>query len=320
MAQAAKTENQSVAALLKVQRQKQKLSIEAVSDDICVRRCFLEALEDERYSELPELTFALGFVKAYAKALKLNQCDVAEQFKHEFLANRDAAASTASAPSVTEPSSKHAEFNRNYKFSVKPRRRWPAWLSPIVGLAGAALSWMWLGASSVTVTSTASIDPTTDARVLAALSEPLSAIEETASDVPEMEVAPRVTKDQKSTGSLFIPAVNASTEEPEGPATSSIVIEAAEDSWLQLSYGNGTELWSGVLRSGQTYQPQLVGDVFLTTSNAGGILLRQFNVERGPLGKRGEVLEGFDLTGAAFAEDGRRERQNVASITDVSSD
>lgn len=312
MAQAAKTELQTVSEYLKQQRKRQKLTINSVSKDICVRSCFLEALEDGRFEDLPELTFALGFVKAYAKLLKLDAQQIAGQFKLEYLAAHKDTEEAVSTPSITEPSSNHAALNRDYKFSVKPRRRWPAWASPIIGLAGAGLSWMWLGASSATLTTTASIDPATDARVLAALAEPVvETVEPVVAAIEQAEEMPQ------SSGSYFIPAANASTSEPMGPATDSVVIEASEDSWLQLSYSDGTELWSGVLRAGQTYQPKLIGDVFLTTSNAGGITLKQHNQSRGPLGSRGEVVDGLDLTNLIFAANAQRKSRRGTEADNV---
>ena len=315
MAQAANNKLQSVSDYLKQQRKNQKLTITSVSKDICVRRCFIEALEDGRFEDLPELTFALGFVKAYAKLLKLDERQVAEQFKAEYLSVIDSETKTISAPSVTEPSTKHAALDRSYKFSVKPRRRWPAWASPVIGLAGAGLSWMWLGASSVAVTTTASIDPATEARVLAALAEP--AVE---AEAPATLAIAEEAEVHSSTGSYFIPAANASSPDPVGPTKDTIVIEASEDSWLQLSYSDGTELWSGVLRAGQTYQPQLIGDVFLTTSNAGGIMLKQENHSRGPLGQRGEVLDSLDLTNLTFAVSEGRRLQSLADVTSDASE
>lgn len=312
MAQAANTELQTVSEYLKQQRKRQKLTVNSVSKDICVRSCFLEALEEGRFDDLPELTFALGFVKAYAKLLKLDERQIADQFKSEYLAAHKDANDIVSAPSVTEPSSKHAALNRDYKFSVKPRRRWPAWASPIIGLAGAGLSWMWLGASSATLTTTASIDPATDARVLAALAEPnVETVEPALASIEKADETPL------SSGSYFIPAANASTSEPVGPAKDSVVIEASEDSWLQLSYSDGTELWSGVLRAGQSYQPKLIGDVFLTTSNAGGILLKQHNRSRGPLGARGEVVDGLDLTNLIFAANAQRKSRSSVEADNV---
>lgn len=306
MADKATTEIMDVASQLRAQREKQKLTIEAVSRDICVRSCFLEALEEGRHKDLPELTFALGFVKAYAKALKLDQKAVAKTFKQEFTDARGE--ETEASPDCGAAVAPKVMCELNYQVNAKPKKRWPAWLSPVVGLVGAGLSWMWIGASPATLVSTAAVDQQTEARMLAALAEaPLPQQEDTlvaaatlAAEHVDHVAAPVAT-------SLFTPAAYAATPQPTGKSTQSIILEASEDSWIQLSYSDGTELWSGILRAGQTYRPELVGDVFLTTSNAGGILLRQYDVTHGPLGARGDVVEDFALVPSLF----RNNRQAV---------
>lgn len=297
MADEAKTDVTDVARLLRMQREKQKLTIEAVSRDICVRSCFLEALEEGRHDDLPELTFALGFVKAYAKALKLDQASVAQQFKQEFLEARcpDAGLSAEDvAPATPKPATE-----LNYQVNARPKKHWPAWLSPVVGLVGAGLSWMWIGATPAVLVSTAEVDQQTEERVLAALAEAPGASEDV---VPaDNFVTPEAQTRLSAATSLFTPAAHAGTPVNAGASTQSIILEASEDSWIQLSYSDGTELWSGVLRAGQSYRPELVGDVFLTTSNAGGILLRQYDETHGPLGSRGSVVEDFALSPAVFS-------------------
>ncbi len=341
MADKAETNIAAVADLLRTQREKQKLTLEAVSRDICVRSCFLSAMEDGRYGDLPELTFALGFVKAYAKALRLDPADIAARFKTEYLEainTEEAPTPSAAALSVHNP-----KAQITYTVNTRPKRSWPAWLSPVVGLVGAGLSWMWIGSSSVGVVSTAAVDQQTEVRILAALAEIPSA-----SDVPEGTlvsgmvdaVSPSEQSSEERTagdltvGSLtvaddqldnaetasfftppFTPAANASAPVQSGTATQSITLEASEDSWIQLTYTDGTELWSGVLRAGQTYRPELVGDVFLTTSNAGGITLHQYGETRGPLGQRGDMIESLALDGSAFT----RPRQAGSTVSTAGS-
>ncbi len=307
MADKAKTDVTDVARLLRGQREKQKLTIESVSRDICVRSCFLEALEEGRHEDLPELTFALGFVKAYAKALKLDQTSVALQFKQEFLAARclDAELSTVDGtPAAPKPAPE-----LNYQVNARPKKHWPAWLSPVVGLVGAGLSWMWIGATPAVLVSTAEVDQQTEERVLAALAEAPGGMEETI--YTDSSVVLETPTPLAAATSLFTPAAHAGAPLNTGASTQSIILEASEDSWIQLSYSDGTELWSGVLRAGQSYRPELVGDVFLTTSNAGGILLRQYNETHGPLGARGSVVEDFALSPAVFSSD----RQTGSSVS-----
>ncbi len=298
MAQEADINIDAVADILKAARKKKKLTIAAVSKETCVRSCYLEAFETGKHAELPALAFALGFVKSYAKALDLDPVLIGNQFKAEFLSAQAGEAADA-AVSDCQKRTPSKTFNvPSYQLAQKPKRRWLGWLSPIVGLAGAGLSWMWLGAGSVSVVTTASsIDPTTDARVLAAMGEAPAATDTV------IEVSAVTEEGQtRSSSSLFLPAAYADAPVSQGQASSDIVIEAAEDSWLQLSYSDGTELWSGVLRAGQSYRPELIGDVFLTTSNAGGILLKHEDGSTGPLGNRGELIDALELTRENFLQ------------------
>ena len=185
-------------------------------------------------------------------------------------------------------------------------------MSPIVGLAGAGLSWMWLGAGNVSLVTATSVDPTTDARVLAALAE-APMVADTAT---QQASAPASEQTTVSATPSFLPAAHADDTLHLGSSSNDIVIEASEDSWLQLSYSDGTELWSGVLRAGQSYSPELIGDVFLTTSNAGGISLKRQEGSVGPLGSRGELIDALELTQEDFLEvQGKRQPAIAAGTT-----
>lgn len=307
MAQEAEIEIQDIPTVLKSARKKKKLTIKTVSKEICVRTCFLEALESGKFNELPALTFALGFVKSYAKALDLDPVAVGQQFKTEFLASHGETDHDRTTQ-MKVSSGTRTHVAPTYQITEKPRKRWPAWISPIVGLAGAGLSWMWLGAGSVSVVTATSVDPTTDARVLAALGEASPASVDTSSTRSAEPAEAQTT----SIPSSFLPAAYADDTILLGPSSNDIVIEASEDSWLQLSYSDGTELWSGVLRAGQSYRPELVGDVFLTTSNAGGISLKHQESSFGPLGARGELLDSLELTQDSFLD--AHDKQPTAAV------
>ena len=54
-----------------------------VSDSLRIRLPFLEAIEAGRYEELPGTTYAIGFVRAYAEYLGLDNKAIVEQFKIE---------------------------------------------------------------------------------------------------------------------------------------------------------------------------------------------------------------------------------------------
>jgi len=304
----------NVADQLRDARCQQTLSIEAVAKEICVRACYLRAIEERRYDDLPGKTFLVGFVKSYAKMLKLDPKALSDQFKADY----DAFRSQQTADGKNEADWTNPKVARNQainEYSVQmvapKKRQWPAWLSPVVGLVGAGMSWFLVGAN-YTVSSVAIVDPVVEERTLAELNdfsiEPQDLITTSGNDAllaaeKTQSVEPETQKDMLpsySAASIFLPAAHADNHVPLGVESSEITLQAVEDSWIQLFYRDGTELWSGILRSGHSYRPQLIGEVFLTTSNAGGIILKQSDASFGPLGGRGVVIEALALDSSLF--------------------
>ncbi|MFV0432117.1 MAG: helix-turn-helix domain-containing protein [Alphaproteobacteria bacterium] len=68
---------------LKKARERLEISLEQASEDIRVRRVYLEAIEEGRYDQLPGTAYAVGFVRNYAKYLGLDAPRVVEQFRAE---------------------------------------------------------------------------------------------------------------------------------------------------------------------------------------------------------------------------------------------
>ena len=310
----------NVADQLRDARCQQKLSIEAVAKEICVRACYLRAIEECRYNDLPGKTFVVGFVKSYAKMLKLDPQALSEQFKSEY----DAFCVQQSGVENTKTESVGSSFGRaratneyNVKMVAPEKRQWPTWLSPVVGLVGAGMSWFLVGAN-YTVSNVATIDQMVEERTLAELTSapaidapvllasesadaPLAATESgSVKLVPENVAVPSYSEPSYSAASIFLPAAHAANHVPTGVQSNEITLQAVEDSWIQLFYRDGTEMWSGILRSGQSYRPQLIGEVFLTTSNAGGIILKRSDASLGPLGDRGGVIEALALDSSIF--------------------
>ena len=72
-----------LADILKRAREAKGLTLDQVAEITRVRRTFLEALEQAAYDVLPSRAFAIGHVKAYAKALGLDEEALADMFKIE---------------------------------------------------------------------------------------------------------------------------------------------------------------------------------------------------------------------------------------------
>ena len=75
---------QTLGRLLRTTREAHGYSLEQVADITRVKRSYLEAIEESAYDRLPSRAFSIGFVKAYAKALGLDDESLAELFKRAF--------------------------------------------------------------------------------------------------------------------------------------------------------------------------------------------------------------------------------------------
>lgn len=73
----------SVGAELRQARLSAGFELQEVSNSLRIRRAHLEALEEERYDDLPGAPYAVGFVRSYAKFLGLDSDAVVARFKSE---------------------------------------------------------------------------------------------------------------------------------------------------------------------------------------------------------------------------------------------
>lgn len=64
-------------------------SLEEVAQDLCLRRAHLRALESGAYGELPEFSYASGFVRSYAKYLGLPAEEMVSRFREHYADQSD---------------------------------------------------------------------------------------------------------------------------------------------------------------------------------------------------------------------------------------
>lgn len=68
---------------LETARKKKKLELEEISENIRIKTIYLEALEKGHYYVFPARSYAVGFLRNYAKYLKLNPDEMVELFYQE---------------------------------------------------------------------------------------------------------------------------------------------------------------------------------------------------------------------------------------------
>ena len=98
------TDNDKIGAVLYHERLKKELSLEYVSQILCIRKSYLEAIEKGNYSELPPMPYSAGFVNGYAKFLGLNNTRVTQLFREEINAKPNDAKSYINEEAPAEAS------------------------------------------------------------------------------------------------------------------------------------------------------------------------------------------------------------------------
>lgn len=79
-----------VGALLRASRLRVGEDLRDVSDILCIRYLYLEAIEDCRYGDLPGNTYAVGFIRSYAEHLGLDGDEVVRRYRLEQTGQRSA--------------------------------------------------------------------------------------------------------------------------------------------------------------------------------------------------------------------------------------
>lgn len=72
-----------VGALLRASRLRVGEDLREVSENLCIRFLYLEAIEECRYEDLPGDTYAIGFIRSYAEHLGLDGEEVVRRYRME---------------------------------------------------------------------------------------------------------------------------------------------------------------------------------------------------------------------------------------------
>ena len=96
-------------------RQAQGIDLRDAAQQTRISINFLKALEEEDFSKLPGKVFVKGFLKSYAKFLRLDEADVMAMYEEPGQKQAPAA-----VPAPPEPSEKEVKRSRSAKFPIEP--------------------------------------------------------------------------------------------------------------------------------------------------------------------------------------------------------
>ena len=126
-------EAQNVGELLRNTRLKKGKTLGDVSKDLCIRKFYLEAIENMDSKNLPQMPYGLGFVRSYAEYLGLNSARIVQAYRQVAYAEPD------------------DDFQENNEDAPADEYAGPSLRHVLIGLLGvAAIFAVWSGISSYT--------------------------------------------------------------------------------------------------------------------------------------------------------------------------
>lgn len=235
---------QTAGAWLREVRQQRGLHIAALAAMLKVPQAKLEALEANRFDDLPDITFARALAKAMCRVLKVDAAPVMDMLP------RGGAHSLDVSRGINQ--SYRERGGRDEGMSMAWLRRPMVWLAALLLLAAAAVYWVpsaWLSHTD---------EPS--AVVTVAVPDAVVAPESTAASAPVLVEAPEVAVTVASAPPLVAVtpgSVPMSVTTPVPAGTAAITLKVSADSWVEIIDARGQVLLSRLLKPGET--PELTG-------------------------------------------------------------
>ncbi len=266
---------------LAAQREAMGWTVEQVADQLKLAVRQVIALEQGDYANLPGPAVVRGFVRAYAKVVKLDAAPLVAQIALDTPAPND-------ATSTTVRRDKPASFSQvRFPTNGKRASKLPLVLVGVAVLLGGALAFAWhkgmipeslLEHSAPAASASASASASADSRMtvlpqpiqdkpVAATSDPAAGAKPAeelrpviSNSVPLISVPP-VTQPNTTAAGAGSPAGIApagvapaavAAAAPAAAASDALVLVVREDSWVEVRPAKGRALFSGLVKGGKT--------------------------------------------------------------------
>ena len=110
---------QGLGQKLKNRRQELGLTLKDIENKTKIRSYYIDALEQERFSILPDKVYVIGFLKSYAKILKLDSGEIISYFNNALEASTTEKSSTQQKPKEKKPAPNITfNYNKFLRFAI----------------------------------------------------------------------------------------------------------------------------------------------------------------------------------------------------------
>ncbi len=301
---------------LRQQREFRDISLEEVAESTMINLRFLQAIEDERFQDLPHPTFVKGFLRAYAKHLGLDADEIVLGYE-QYLQSQQ----------TDEPEQKPEQYSNSCKIKLGEHKAFPFPIAIAAGviLIGSFTFFFWPESSKNGVQKPVEISIPDKATKPAPQPKTIAVENKTQSNGPlttkeEILASASIKEPQKKSKKTTAPATAAKPAKPAEekqtgkkaalkktvapqakplPAQTepkiSLKIEATEDTWI-LAEVDAIDTLDFYLREGQNKIIRASHKIVFKSIGNGGGLTFSMGDQSLPLGaKSGQVLHDITI-------------------------
>lgn len=264
----------SPGALLAARREAAGWSIEQVAAQLKLASRQIEAIETDHLEALPGTTVARGFIRSYAKLLKMDAAPLLAAISADVQSPIEAIRQQRSlATPFSEarlPSMKSGSTSRNRMLTL---------LIVFLVAAGiwAAQHGNWLfgaphalwAAANVSLTKTAAVEKTQVKPSL--VLSPAVGVQNVAMPVPKLDVDPVAPLPMAASAFIPVAAVLTDSVAPAASNDNHLRLIMHQDSWVEIKRKDGSILMSRIAKAGTQETFEIVEPISLVVGNAAGV-------------------------------------------------
>jgi cytoskeleton protein RodZ len=288
---------------LKLEREKRKITLEQISVSTKIGTRMLQALEEDKFNQLPGGIFNKGFVRAYSRFVGLDEDQTVAEYLQASGDVPSVQTEIAAQEAEDDGASKNAEnVDRLEANAGAPSHQLPWGLFAAVLLVVALALSLWSRHQREHTRQSGRPTPTTSAAQMPAehsadqVPGPVSA--QVSSDASSKDVSSKVggassttsasTTAGSRTGALKTSQNSATVAPAVIPGEFTVVVQTREDSWISITADGGT-ISSGLMAAGTERAVQGRKEIIVKAGNAGAVDFR-FNGQKLAVGGEfGEV-------------------------------
>lgn len=261
----------SPGAYLSARRQALGWSIEQVADQIKLAPRQVLAIECDDYLALPPMVVTRGFIRAYAKCLKVDVAPLMAMVRLEVVPKIDAVPLRRAIPMNFSESRFPLMGNRNSVLSK--------WNMGVIFLILLLLSFLlaqrmgWLpDLSKVTVVASIIRDDSIPEKISSHVESNATVFGPEVAKVNTV-IAPVLTQTSISglKDALHVPVVASPASPNDAAGKNQLMLQAHDDSWIEIKRANNSIVFSRILKAGEIEKFEINEPVLLTIGNVAGM-------------------------------------------------